>query len=136
MYMYLYMHVYMYLNVYVYVYVYVVFIFPTHEPRPPPPPTHTYTHFFYRWRLLRLRHCLCLYLSPHQASPPPHTNAYIRTYFFFKQVASPRIATLPFVFIYPETTNRVPICALSVAGKAGMVSLSLFVSLSLLSLSR
>jgi hypothetical protein len=38
-------------------------------------------------------------------------------------VASPRIATLPFVHIYPDTTNRVPICALSVAGKAGMVCL-------------
>ena len=36
-------------------------------------------------------------------------------------IASPRIVTMPMLNIYPDTTNRIALCALSVAGKDGMV---------------
>ena len=36
-------------------------------------------------------------------------------------IASPRLVTMPMLYIYPDTTNRIALCALSVAGKEGMV---------------
>ena len=36
-------------------------------------------------------------------------------------IASPRLVTMPMLYIYPDTTNFIALCALSVAGKEGMV---------------
>lgn len=36
-------------------------------------------------------------------------------------IASPRIVTMPMLYVYPDFTNYISFCALSVAGKDGMV---------------